>query len=92
MEWNGMERNGTEWNGIYQNKLEYAGLRRNNTGMKRNEQEWYRNIPDRAGIRNEVECLPNKAEYSGMNLKMPKFGLVSTDGFSAVSVSFCCVT
>ena len=41
-------RNGMERNGIYRNKPEYAGMRRNDTGMKRNEQEWYPNIPERA--------------------------------------------
>ena len=41
---------GMEGNGIYRNKPEYAGMRRNNTGMKRNEQEWYRNISEPAGM------------------------------------------
>ena len=53
-------------------------MRQNDTGMKRNEQEWYRNIhvPERAGM------TPNKAEYSRMNLKMPKFGVfVSATNF-----------
>ena len=35
-----------EWNGTERNIPEYAGMRRNNTRMKRNEQEWYRNIPE----------------------------------------------
>ena len=46
-----------ERKGIYQNNMEYAGARRNDSGierndirMKRNEQEWYWNIPERAGI------------------------------------------
>ena len=36
--------------GTERNIPEYAGMRRNDTGMKRNEQEWYRNIPKRAGM------------------------------------------
>ena len=36
--------------GMERNVPEYAGMRRNNTRMKRNEQEWYRNIPEPAGM------------------------------------------
>ena len=38
-------RNRTE-----RNKLEYTEMRQNSTGMKRNEQEWYRNIPEQGRI------------------------------------------
>ena len=34
---------GTEWNGTERNIPEHGG-------MKRNGQEWYRNIPERAGM------------------------------------------
>ena len=43
-------RNGMERNGIYRNKPEYTGTRQNDAGMKRNGQEWYRNVPERAGM------------------------------------------
>ena len=43
-------RNGTEYTRIYRNKPEYVGMRRNDTGMRRNEQEWYRNVLKRAGV------------------------------------------
>ena len=57
----GTERNGTE----------YTGTTQNDAGMKRNGQEWYRNIPERAGMtgvtkhRNGTECTgicPKEAE------------------------------
>ena len=53
-EWNGTER---KRNGIYRNNMEYAGARRNDSGierhgirMRRNGQEGYQNIPERAGV------------------------------------------
>ena len=36
---------GTEWN-----KTEYTGTRQNDAGMKWNGQEWYRNVPEQAGM------------------------------------------
>ena len=45
-----------ERNGIYRNKPEYTGMRQNDAGMKRNGQEWCRNVPERAGM---------TAEYTG---------------------------
>ena len=42
--------NGMEQNGIYRNKPEYTGTRLNDARMKRNGQEWYRNVPERAGM------------------------------------------
>ena len=44
---------GTEWNGT-----EYTGTRQNDAGMKRNAQEWCRNVPERAGM---------TAEWNGMD-------------------------
>ena len=38
-EWNGTEWNGTEQNRTERNIPEYTGTRRNDAGMKRNEQE-----------------------------------------------------
>ena len=43
-------RNGMERNGIYRNRPEYTGTRQNDAGMKRNGQEWYQNVPERAGM------------------------------------------
>ena len=37
-----------ERNEIYRNKPEYTGTRQNDAGMKRNGQEWYRNVLERA--------------------------------------------
>ena len=36
--------------GKERNIPEYAGMMWSNTGMKRNEQEWCRNTPERAGM------------------------------------------
>ena len=43
-------RNRMERHGIYRNKTECAGMTRNDTRMRQNEQEWYRNILKRAGM------------------------------------------
>ena len=43
-------RNGMERRGIYRKKPEYTGTRQNDAGMKWNGQEWYRNVPERAGM------------------------------------------
>ena len=45
-------RNRTE-----RNKWEYTEIRRNSTGMKRNEQEWYWNIPEQGRI-NQKNTTP----------------------------------
>ena len=51
---------GTECTGIDRKN---AGMRWNNTGMKRNEQEWYQNIPEQAGMRrNDTQIKRNIAE------------------------------
>ena len=40
---------GTDWN-----RTEYTGVKRqNDAGMKRNGQEWYRNVLERAGMTRE---------------------------------------
>ena len=48
-----------ERNGICRNKQEYTGTRQNEARMRRNGQEWYRNVPERAGM---------KPEYAEMSL------------------------
>ena len=59
-----------EWNRMYRNKPEYAGTRRNDsgiklndTGMRRNEQEWYGNVQNDTKIRQKKpEEHQNKAD------------------------------
>ena len=62
-EWNGMERNG-----IYRNKPEYTGTRQNDAGMKRNGQEWYRNVPERGGMTPEYTEM--SLNETGINTNM----------------------
>ena len=67
-------RNGMERSGLYRNEPEYTETRQNDAGMKRNDQEWYRNVPERAGM------TPKYTEMSrnetGMNTNMVGWTMV----------------
>ena len=60
--------NGTEYTGIYRNKPEYTGTSQNEAGMKRNGQEWYRNVPERAGMTPEYTEM--SLNETGINTSM----------------------
>ena len=71
LSWAGVtkHRNGMERNGIYRNKPEYtATTRQNDAGMKRNGQECYRNVPERAGMTPEYTEM--SLNETGINTNM----------------------
>ena len=61
-------KDGMGRNGIYRNEPEYTGTRQNDAGMKRNGQEWNRNVPERARMTSKYTEM-SRSE-TGMNTNM----------------------